>query len=101
MTKRKKPWTPTVRPNNKRAPAPGTEESPERPNLARINSDARVGRAGLSVGDKVRIEAAGLYSGEIATIERLSNGAIPSAFVRTESGATRQVRTIDLAPTKE
>jgi len=101
VTKRKKPWTPTVRPNTRRAPAPGSEEAPERPNLATINLKAGAGRAGLAVGDSVKIEAAGLYSGEIATIERLSNGAIPSALVRTKSGATRQVRTIDLAPTKE
>jgi hypothetical protein len=39
-----------------------------------------------------------LYSGEIASIERLTSGAIPSAVVRTEAGRTRQVRTIDLEP---
>jgi len=46
----------------------------------------------------VRIAGAGLYSGEVATIERLTTGAIPSAVVRTEAGRTRQVRTIDLEP---
>jgi hypothetical protein len=101
VTKRKKPWTPTVRPSSKRQPEPGHDESPVRPNLATINLKAGAGQSGLSVGDRVKIEAAGLYSGEIATIERLSNGAIPSALVRTSTGATRQVRTIDLAPTKE
>jgi hypothetical protein len=50
------------------------------------------------VGDRVRIAGAGLYSGEVATIERLTTGAIPSAVVRTEAGRTRQVRTIDLEP---
>ncbi|HYI23208.1 MAG TPA: hypothetical protein VEX62_11275, partial [Candidatus Limnocylindrales bacterium] len=55
--------------------------------------------AGLSVGDRVRIDAGGLYSGEIAIIEKLSASVIPSALVRTEKG-TRQVRTIDLTPVK-
>ena len=46
----------------------------------------------------MRIAGNGLYAGEIAVIERLSNGVIPSAVVRTEAGKTRQVRTIDLEP---
>jgi hypothetical protein len=46
----------------------------------------------------VRIEAAGALSGEVAVIERLSAGVIPSALVRTDAGKTRQVRTIDLVP---
>jgi hypothetical protein len=64
-----------------------------------MNLAAAAGRQGLSVGDHVRIEAAGLYSGESAVIERLSSGVIPSALVRTAKG-TRQVRTIDLVPEK-
>ena len=84
---------------SRRGPPPGSDESPVRPNLATINLSAGAGKAGLSVGDRVRIEAGGLYSGEIATIEKLSTGVIPSALVRTEKG-TRQVRTIDLAPVK-
>jgi len=82
----------------RRAPPAGSEESPERPNLARINLTAGAGRAGFAVGDRVRIEASGMYSGETAVIERLSQGVIPSALVRTSSGGTRQVRTIDLVP---
>jgi hypothetical protein len=46
----------------------------------------------------VRINGTGLYSGEQATIEKLTTGAIPSAVVRTDAGRTRQVRTIDLEP---
>jgi len=53
----------------------------------------------LKVGDTVRIVGSGLYSGELATIDRLSvGGVIPTAVVRTEAGRTRQVRTIDLEP---
>jgi hypothetical protein len=63
-----------------------------------IDPQARVGRTGLAVGDRVRVGGSGLYAGEIATIERFANGLIPAAFVRTESGRTRQVRTIDLSP---
>jgi len=66
--------------------------------VASINLSAGTGRAGLKVGDRVRITGSGLYSGEIATIDKLSNGVIPSAVVRTEAGRTRQVRTIDLEP---
>jgi hypothetical protein len=98
MSKRKKQFYPPAKTATKRGPAPGTEESPVRPNLATINLTAGAGRAGFSVGDRVRIEASGIYSGEIAVIERLSSGVIPSALVRTEGGGTRQVRTIDLVP---
>jgi hypothetical protein len=66
--------------------------------VASINLSASTGRAGLKVGDRVRINGTGLYSGELATIEKLTTGAIPSAVVRTEAGRTRQVRTIDLEP---
>ena len=66
--------------------------------MASINLSASTGRAGLKVGDRVRINGTGLYSGELATIEKLASGAIPSAVVRTEAGRTRQVRTIDLEP---
>jgi hypothetical protein len=98
MTRKRKVTYPPAKTATKRAPAPGPDPNADRPNLARINLDAGAGRAGLSVGDRVRIEGSGLYGGEIARIERLSGGAIPSALVRTEGGGTRQVRTIDLVP---
>jgi hypothetical protein len=69
-----------------------------RPTVASINLSASTGRAGLKIGDRVRINGTGLYTGEFATIEKLTTGAIPSAVVRTEAGRTRQVRTIDLEP---
>ena len=86
--------------SSRRAPPAGSDESYERPNLATINLGATAGNPSLKVGDRVRINAQGLYSNEIGVIERLSQGAIPSALVRTESGGSRQVRTIDLAPAK-
>jgi hypothetical protein len=86
-----------------RPPRPGEAGGPDaaayvRPTVASINLSASAGRSGLKVGDRVRIAGQGLYSGEIASIERLTSGAIPSAVVRTEAGRTRQVRTIDLEP---
>ena len=99
MSRKRKQNYPPPKSNRRVAPA-GSEESPVRPNLATIDLTAGTGRAGLSVGDRVRIDASGLYSGEIAVIERLSAGVIPSALVRTEKGDTRQVRTIDLSPAK-
>lgn len=95
MTKRKRDW-PGARPVNRRPPPTGPDGMEDRPNLARINADARVGKDGFSVGDKVVIAGSGLYSGETAVIERLSGSVIPSAVVRTASGNARQVRTIDL-----
>jgi hypothetical protein len=62
-----------------------------------IELDAAKGRTGFKVGDRVRIAGTGLYAGELAVIERMSNGAISAAFVRTEAGRSRQVRTVDLA----
>jgi hypothetical protein len=93
--------------NATRPPRPGEPGGPGgppigepyvRPTVASINLSASTGRAGLKVGDRVRINGTGLYSGEVATIEKLASGAIPSAVVRTEAGRTRQVRTIDLEP---
>ena len=95
--RRKKDYPP-AKTATRRAPAPGSDASPIRPNLATIDLTARAGRSGLSVGDKVRIEATGLYAGQEAVVEALAGGAIPAAVVRTVSGGTRRVRTIDLVP---
>jgi hypothetical protein len=87
--------------SSKRRGQPPTTDAPiERPNLATINLEAGAGKKGFDVGDTVRIMGSGLYSGETAKIERLTAGVIPSAVVRTDSGNTRTVRTIDLAPAK-
>jgi hypothetical protein len=87
------------RPGEPGAPgSPGSDAPYQRPTVASINLAASTGRAGLKVGDRVRITGTGLYSGELATIDKLTTGAIPSALVRTEAGRTRQVRTIDLEP---
>ena len=69
-----------------------------RPQHVTINLSASQGRAGLSVGDRVRIAGTGLYAGENAVITKLSRGPIPSALITTEGGQTRQVRTVDLEP---
>jgi hypothetical protein len=93
--------------NATRPPRPGEPGGPGgpplgepyvRPTVASINLSASTGRAGLTVGDRVRISGTGLYSGDLATIEKLTSGPIPSAVVRTDAGRTRQVRTIDLEP---
>ena len=98
MRKRKVTY-PRPKTDTKRAPAPGVAgDLPTRPNMATIDMRARIGRSGFAVGDRVRIIGQGLLSGERAVVETLSGGAIPAAFVRTESGRTRRVRTIDLEP---
>lgn len=94
MTKRKRDYF-AARPSRRPPPA-GSDPSEDRPNLARINLEASTGRAGFAVGDRVVISGGGLYAGETAVVEKLSAGVIPSALVRTESGGSRQVRTIDL-----
>ena len=83
MTKRKKTFYP--KPARKREPVPGSDQSPVRPNLASIDMSAGIGRPGLSVGDRVRIQAAGQFNGELAVIERLIGGPIPAALIRTHS----------------
>ena len=99
MARRKVTYPP---PKTANRPAPPTglpDDAPYvRPTVAIIDTTAGKGRAGLTVGGRVRITGTGLYAGETAVIERLSNGVIPSAVVRTEAGKTRQVRTIDLEP---
>ncbi|HEX2469433.1 MAG TPA: hypothetical protein VHK05_02495 [Candidatus Limnocylindrales bacterium] len=99
MARRKVTYPP---PKTANRPAPPTglpDDAPYvRPTVANIDITAGKGRAGLTVGGRVRITGTGLYAGETAVIERLANGVIPSAVVRTEAGKTRQVRTIDLEP---
>jgi hypothetical protein len=64
--------------------------------VAAINTAAGLGKPGIRPGARVTILGSGLYSGEIGQVERLIEGVIPAALVRTEAGRTRQVRTIDL-----
>lgn len=65
--------------------------------VATINLHAMTGRADLVQGSRVQI-GSGLYVGEFAIIESIVGGVIPAALVRTEAGASRRVRTIDLVP---
>jgi hypothetical protein len=101
--KRRKVTYPVARTHTKGAPKPGAgpEAAYVRPNLVSIDITAGVGRANLKVGGRARINGTGLYAGEEATIEALVGGVIPAASVRTDSGGTRRVRTIDLEPIGE
>ena len=84
------------------APSDGLAGSPApRPTVVTIDLTAATGRSDVKVGDRVRLAGSGLYSGEIAVVEKLVGGVIPSAFVRTEAGRTRQVRTVDLVAVGE
>lgn len=98
-TRKRKTTYPPARTDTKPAQRPGAGPEPYvRPTVATIDPTATVGKAGFSVGDRVRISGAGLYAGEAAIIEKLTSGVIPGALVRTEAGRTRQVRTVDLDP---
>ena len=98
-TRKRKTTYPPARTDTKPAQRPGAgPEAYVRPTVATIDVNATAGKAGFSVGDRVRISGAGLYSGEAAVIEKLTAGVIPGALVRTEAGRTRQVRTVDLDP---
>ena len=92
--KRKVVYPTSSKPKGPPRPEPTYNSS----NAVTIDTRAVVGRTDLAVGDRVRITGTGLYSGEPAVIEKFAFGAIPSAVVRTESGRTRQVRTVDLEP---
>jgi hypothetical protein len=98
--KRRKVTYPVAKTHTKGAPrvGAGPDAVMIRPNLASIDVTAIAGRTGLKVGTRVRINGTGLYAGEEATIEKLVAGVIPAATVRTASGGTRHVRTIDLDP---
>jgi hypothetical protein len=65
--------------------------------VATINLRAMTGRADITRGSRVQI-GSGLYAGEFAIVESVIGGVIPAALVRTEAGASRRVRTIDLVP---
>jgi hypothetical protein len=98
-TRKRKTTYPPARTDTKPTQRPGAGPEPYvRPTVATIDPNANTGKAGFSVGDRVRISGSGLYSGEAAIIEKLTTGVIPGALVRTEAGRTRQVRTVDLDP---
>ncbi|MBA3235495.1 MAG: hypothetical protein H0T59_05820 [Chloroflexi bacterium] len=98
--KRRKVTYPVAKTHTKGAPRAGAgpEVPMVRPNLVSIDLNAGLGRKNLAVGARVRINGSGLYAGEEAVIEQLVAGVIPAATVRTDSGGTRRVRTIDLEP---
>jgi hypothetical protein len=99
VRKRKVNYPPAKTANRPPPPTGLPNDTPMvRPTVATIDLTAGKGRTGLAVGGRVRIAGSGLYSGEIAVIEKLVTGVIPQAVVRTEAGKTRQVRTIDLEP---
>jgi hypothetical protein len=84
------------------APRAGADErGNQRSTAVTIDLTAGRGRAGLSVGSRVRITGTGLYTGELATVESVPGGVIPAAMVRTDAGRTRRVRTIDLEIVQE
>src|SRR5918999_653436 len=85
------------RPRGGPATPAGGERERDRPNLATVNPEARLGRGSFAVGARVRILGDGLYAGEAATVEAAGGGGvIPSVLVRTDAGRVRRVRTIDL-----
>jgi hypothetical protein len=98
--RKRKTTYPPAKTATRPAPATGLPSDPPyvRTTVATINLEAAKGKTGLTVGRRVRITGTGLYSGEIAVIEKLITGVISQAAVRTESGNTRRVRTIDLEP---
>jgi hypothetical protein len=69
-----------------------------RPTVVTIDTSAMSPRGSFAIGDRVVIASDGLYAGETAIVERLAQGVIPAAVVRTEAGRTRRVRVIDLRP---
>ncbi|MCU0506123.1 MAG: hypothetical protein MUE82_10225 [Chloroflexi bacterium] len=98
MRKRKVVYPPPKTATKGAPPAPGAFDPRNPPGrTVAINLDAATGRASIVPGIRVRI-ASGLYAGEIAVVESVAGGVIPAAQVRTEAGATRRCRTIDLLP---
>jgi hypothetical protein len=97
--KRRPVTYPPAKTATKGAPPAGVwSDGSSRPSLVTIDATAGKGRPSLKVGARVRINGTGLYAGEVVVIERLIGGVIPAASVRTDSGAVRRVRAIDLEP---
>jgi len=95
VKKRRQTYPP---PRSSKGPPPVYTPQVTPPTVAAINRQASTGRAGIEVGMRVIIQGTGLYVGETAVVESIAGGVIPAANVRTESGRTRRVRTIDLVP---
>ena len=96
MVKRKQSYPPPKTATRQpRAPF-GSDTPMVRPTVAKIDLAALEARTDISVGDRVVIAGAGLYSGEQATVEAISQGAIPAMVVRTDEGKSRRVRGVDL-----
>lgn len=93
--KRFTPKPPRVVPGASEAAAARAAAAASR--VANINLEAMTGRSVIAQGSRVQITS-GLYAGEFAIVEGVVGGVIPAALVRTEAGATRRVRTIDLLP---
>lgn len=98
MPRKRKVVYPPKRSAPSKAPVAPGEAPVVRSSVVAIDVNARRGRDGLAVGQRVRILGSGLYAGEIAVIEKLGGTVVPAATVRTEAGRSRQVRTIDLEP---
>lgn len=97
MARKRKVFYPPSRSSKGAAPAVRTGQLAPTTVVA-IDRTAGFGRKDVVVGSRVTILGGGLYSGEVAVVERLVGGVIPAALVRTEAGRTRQVRTVDLEP---
>lgn len=96
MSRKRKTNYPVVR--KQKGPAPVYTPQVTPPTVAKINTQATTGSADIRVGMTVTILGTGLYAGELAVVESLTAGVIPSATVRTAAGRTRRIRTVDLAP---
>jgi hypothetical protein len=96
MTRKRKVNYPP--PRSSRGPAPAYTPQVTPPTVAVINKQAGVGRAGIVPGVRVIIQGSGLYGGETAVVESLIGGVVAAAFVRTEAGQRRRIRTVDLNP---
>ena len=91
--KRYRPKPPKVIPGAAEAAAARAAAAASR--VAVIDLRAMTSQPDIAPGTRVQI-ASGLYAGEFATVESVVSGVIPAATVRTEAGATRRVRAIDL-----
>jgi len=96
--RRRKVTYPTAKTATRAARNNGSPTDPRggRSTVATIDLAALLVRDDLAVGDRVRIGAEGLHAGELAVVEKLMTGVIPTATVRTAEGHTRRVRVIDL-----
>ncbi len=95
MRRRKVVYPPAKTATKSTGPGAAEARAAAASRVVSIDVTAMRGRSDLEPGMRVEI-ASGLFAGEVAVVESIAGGVIPAVVVRTESGRTRRVRSVDV-----